>query len=105
MLWLKASVVLAMLPKSGIKGSDPAPENIRLAEVAATAECATGMMCTAPPGAKLSESPHHCLNCRRKIHTAIWCGKNWGEYVHSGVSKINVYQLSIAGGGRKHPEH
>ncbi len=54
-------------------------------------------MCTAPPGAKLSEWPHHCLDCQKKIHTAIWWGKNWGEYVDSGVFKINVDQLSIAG--------
>ncbi len=81
----------------GTVGSDPAPENIRLTAVAATTECATGMMCTAPPGAKLSESPHHCLDCRRKIHTAIWCGKNWGGYVDSSVCKITANQLSIAG--------
>ena len=81
----------------GTVGSDPVPENIRLTAVAATTECAAGMMCTAPPGAKLSESPHHCLDCRRKIHTAIWCGKNWGEYVDSSVCKITANQLSIAG--------
>jgi len=51
-------------------------------------ECAAGEFCMAPPGANINASTHRCLNCQCKIHCAIWCGENWGEYIKSSHCKI-----------------
>jgi hypothetical protein len=60
-------------------------------------ECAAGALCVAPPGTDLSASAHRCLECRGKIHCAMWCGENWGEYIASDHCKITPEQLSAAG--------
>jgi hypothetical protein len=59
--------------------------------------CAVGRLCNAPDHADLNSSMHRCLNCRGKIHCALWCGKNWGEYVKSANCRITPDQLSVAG--------
>ena len=60
-------------------------------------ECAAGALCAAPPGTDVSASAHRCLDCRGKIHCAMWCGENWGEYIESDRCKITPDQLSAAG--------
>ena len=60
-------------------------------------ECAAGAFCTAPPGTDVNASAHRCLDCQRKIHCALWCGENWGEYIESGRCKITPDRLSAAG--------
>ena len=45
----------------------------------------------------LNSSTHCCLNCNGKIHCALWCGENWGEYIKSDLCKITPNQLSAAG--------
>ena len=59
--------------------------------------CAAGILCNAPDHADLNSSTHHCLYCRGKIHCALWCGKNWGEYVKSANCRMTPDQLSAAG--------
>ena len=59
--------------------------------------CAAGRLCNAPDHADLNSSTHRCLNCRGKIHCALWCGENWGEYVKSANCRITPDQLSAAG--------
>ena len=46
-------------------------------------KCAAGALCVAPSGADVSATTHHCLDCRGKIHCAMWCGENWKEYLES----------------------
>ena len=60
-------------------------------------ECAAGTLCAAPPGTDVSASAYRCLDCRGKIHCAMWCGENWGEYIESDRCKITPDQLSAAG--------
>jgi hypothetical protein len=60
-------------------------------------ECAAGAFCTAPPGTDDNASAHRCLDCRRKIHCALWCGENWGEYIELGCCKITPNRLSATG--------
>ena len=60
-------------------------------------ECAAGALCAAPPGTDVSASAHCCLDCRGKIHCAMWCGENWGEYIKSDRCKITPDQLSATG--------
>ncbi len=43
------------------------------------AACAAGTLCQAPDHANINLSTHHCLNRRGKIHSTMWCGKNWGD--------------------------
>jgi len=54
-------------------------------------------LCAAPPGTDVSASAHRCLDCRGKIHCAMWCSENWGEYIESDCCKITPDQLSAAG--------
>jgi hypothetical protein len=51
-------------------------------------ECAAGAFCKAPPGTDVNASAHRCIGCRGKIHSALWCGENWGEYIKSSHCKI-----------------
>jgi hypothetical protein len=60
-------------------------------------ECAAGALCVAPSGADVSASTHRCLDCRGKIHCAMWCGENWKEYLESERCNITPDQLSAAG--------
>jgi hypothetical protein len=56
-------------------------------------ECAAGALCAAPPGTNGSASAHRCLDCRGKIHCAMWCGKNWGEYIKSDRCKTDRLEI------------
>jgi hypothetical protein len=47
------------------------------------AACTAGTLCQAPDHANINSSMHCCLNCRGKIHSAMWCGKNRGNYIMS----------------------
>jgi len=60
-------------------------------------ECADGALCAAPPGTDVNASAHRCLDCRGKIHCAMWCGENLGAYTESGHCTIVSDQLSAAG--------
>jgi hypothetical protein len=46
--------------------------------------CAAGRLCNAPDHADLNSLTHRCLNCRGKIHSALWCGKNLGGVCQVG---------------------
>ena len=59
--------------------------------------CAAGRLCNPPDHADLNSLTHRCLNCRGKIHCALWCGNNWGEYVKLANFQITPDQLSAAG--------
>jgi hypothetical protein len=61
------------------------------------AKCAAGSLCEAPDHAKLEESTHYCFECKGKIHSAIWWGRNLSEINSSGSLKITADQLSSAG--------
>jgi hypothetical protein len=61
------------------------------------AACAAGMLCQAPDHADINSSMHCCLNCRGEIHSAMWCGKNWGNYIMSANCRITLDQLTAAG--------
>ncbi len=43
------------------------------------AVCAASTLCQAPDHANINSSMHRCLNCRGKIHSAMWCGENWAS--------------------------
>ena len=58
--------------------------------------CAAGDFCRAPREASLEDSTHHCLECRGRVHCALWCGENWGEYT-CNAGKITPAQLSADG--------
>jgi hypothetical protein len=60
-------------------------------------------LCVAPSGADVSASTHRCLDCRDKIHCAMWCGENWKEYLESERCNITPDQLSAAGRARPSP--
>jgi hypothetical protein len=61
------------------------------------AACAAGMLCPAPDHANINSSMHRCLNCRGEIHRAMWCGKNWGDYIMSANCRITPNQHTAAG--------
>jgi hypothetical protein len=62
------------------------------------AACAAGTLCQAPDHADINMLTHHCLNCRGKIHSAIWCGKNWGNYIMSANCRITPTSSLPPGG-------
>ena len=58
-------------------------------------KCAAGALCVAPSGADVSATTHHCLDCRGKIHCAMWCGENWKEYLESDRNTYLLYLWDI----------
>ncbi len=40
------------------------------------AACAAGTLCQAPDHTDINSLTHRRLNCRGKIHSAMWCGEN-----------------------------
>jgi hypothetical protein len=44
-------------------------------------KCAAGEWCTAHPGASLDDSFHRCMSCGLKIHSALLCGRLFGEWL------------------------
>jgi hypothetical protein len=59
--------------------------------------CAAGAFCSAEANNNVNKSTHRCLNCRGRIHCAMFCGKNWGDYADSANCQITPNQLSAAG--------
>jgi hypothetical protein len=60
------------------------------------AACAAGMLCQASDHANINSSMHHCLNCRGEIHSAMWCSRNWGNYIMPANCWITLDQLTAA---------